>query len=153
MLKLVNLYIDTKVMIKFLFPILTPNKFIFNSIRYLQSEPSMYHHMWTFPWEHLNRHIFISISERNQQHSSIKFNFKYPKTDIEFLDTDGKLCLITYIYLYLIYLYFKSAQPPSVNKSASYSQALRISNICTETNEVTKHLAELIEPFLKRVYQ
>ena len=138
-------------MIKFLFPILTPNKFIFNSIRYLQSEPSMYHHMWTFLY--LSVYIFISISERNQQHSSIKFNFKYPKTDIEFLDTDGKLCLIIYIYLYLIYLYFKLVQPPSLNKSGSYSQALRISNICTETNEVTKHLAELIQAFLKRVYQ
>lgn len=34
-----------------------------------------------------------------------------------------------------------------------YPQALCISIICTETNEMTKHLAELKKTFLKRVYQ
>ena len=48
------------------------------------------------------------------------------------------------------YLHFKSAHSPSLRKSIPHSQALRISNICTETNEVTKQLAELKETFLKR---
>lgn len=34
-----------------------------------------------------------------------------------------------------------------------YSQARRISGICTETNEVTKRLTELKEAFLIRGYQ
>ena len=33
----------------------------------------------------------------------------------------------------------------SFKKNIPYSQALRISNICTETNKVTKHLAKLKE--------
>ena len=59
--------IAAKVIIKFLFLILTLNNFIFNSISYLQIngcswEPSVHHHhMRTFLWESLNRHISIRI--------------------------------------------------------------------------------------------
>ena len=34
-----------------------------------------------------------------------------------------------------------------------YTQAFCVSNICSETNEMTKHLAELRKAFLKRGYQ
>ena len=86
------------------------------------------------------------------------------KRPLEFLDTkiykdtNGKLFLIAYRNQQTRqnYLHFKSAHPPSLKKSIAQSQVLRISNICTETNEtyiLTKHLAKLKEAFLKHGYQ
>ena len=51
------------------------------------------------------------------------------------------------------YLHFKSAHPKYLKKRIPYSQALRILKTCSKTNEVTKHLAELKEAFLKGSYQ
>ena len=47
---------------------------------------------------------------------------------------------------------YTSAHPSSLKKSILYSQALHISNICTETNEMNKRPAELKKEFLKRSY-
>ena len=62
-------------------------------------------------------------------------------------DTNNKLCLTIYRKPTdrQNYFYFKSANPSSPSTSHS--------NICNETNEVTKHLPELKEAFLKRGYQ
>ena len=132
-----------------------------------QWEPFVHHPMQTFSWERLNRHIFIRISEiktitylryigdlffiwkrtkekllsfiedLNKKHPSIKFNFKYSKTEIEVLDTkiykdtNGKLCLTIFHKPTdrKNYLHFKSAHSPSLKKSIPYSKALHISNI------------------------
>ena len=101
------------------------------------------------------------IEDLNKKHPSIKFNFKYSKTEIEVLDTkiykdtNGKLCLTIYHKPtdQKNYLHFKSAHSPSLKKSIPYSQALHISNICAEIKEKMKHLAELNETFLKCHYQ
>ena len=97
----------------------------------------------------------------NKKHPSRKFNFKDSKTEIEFLhskiykDTDGNFFLTIYNKPtgQQKYLRFKSDHPPSLKKSIPYSQTLRDLNICTETNEITKHLVKLKEAFLKRGYQ
>ena len=79
------------------------------------------------------------------------FDFKYSKIEIEFLDTkiykdtNGKLCLTIYHKPtdWQNYLNFKSSHPPSNHqKSIPYSEAFRISNICTENwwiEAVLKH--------------
>ena len=77
---------------------------------------------------------------------------------MQFLDT--KNCKYANGKLYLTiyrkptdrqnYLHLKSAHPPSLKKIIPFSQALRISGACTETNEVTD---ELKETSLKRGYQ
>ena len=98
---------------------------------------------------------------QKRKYTSIKFNFKYSKIEIEFLrpmnykDTNGKLCLTIYRKPtdWQIYLHFKSTRPPSLKKIIPCSQALRISGICTKTNEVMKHHAELKEAFLKCGHQ
>ena len=109
-----------------------------------------------------NRGATTIIPRRpKKKYSSIKFDFKYSKTEIKVLETkiyknnNGKLCLTIYRKPtdWQNYLHFKSAYPPSLKKSIAYFQALRISNICTETNEVTKHLTKLKETFLKHGYQ
>ena len=49
-------------------------------------------------------------------------------------------------------LHFISAHPSSLKKSIPCSQALPISNNCTETNEMIEHLEELKKILLKRGY-
>ena len=88
------------------------------------------------------------IKDLNQKLPSLKFNFKYSKTEVEVLDTtiykdtNSKLYLTSYCKPTerQNYKHFKSAHPPSLKKSIPYSQALCISNICTKTNGVMKHL-------------
>ena len=60
-----------KVIIKFLFLILTLNHFIsrasiISKSKVAQWEPSVHYHMRISIWESLNRHIFIGTSERKQ---------------------------------------------------------------------------------------
>ena len=50
-------------------------------------------------------------------------------------------------------LHLKSAHLSSLRKSIPYSQDLHISNISTETNGMTNHLADLGKVFLTRGYQ
>ena len=97
-----------------------------------------------------------NIHRRPQQkHYSFKFNFKYSKTETEFLDakifkeTNGKLCLTSYCKPtdWQNYSHFKSDNPSPLKKNFPCSQAPHLSNICTEINEVTKHLAKLNEAF------
>lgn len=89
-----------------------------------------------------NRGVTNIIHRRPQQkHPSIKVDYKYSKTEIEFWitkiykDTNGKLCLTIYCKPteWQNYLHFKWAHPASLKKSIPYSQALSISNICNAT--------------------
>ena len=83
------------------------------------------------------------MNEINQKHQSIKFDFKFSKESIEFLDTlvyiDSKNRLQTTLYKKPTdcqnYLHAKSAHPFSLKKSIPYSQALRIKRICSTFEE------------------
>ena len=74
------------------------------------------------------------VNEINQKHQSIKFEFKFSKESLEFLDTlayiDSKNRLQTTLYKKPTdcqnYLHAKSAHPFSLKKRIPYSQALRI---------------------------
>ena len=86
------------------------------------------------------------MNEMNQKHQSIKFNFKFSKKSIEFLDTvyiDNKNRLQTTFYKKSAdsqnYLHAKSAHSFSLKKSILYSQALRIKRICSTFEEYRKH--------------
>ena len=101
-----------------------------------------------FIWKGTEEELLWFIEDLNKKHSSIKLNFNYSKTVFRHSHrqgTKGKLCLTIYRKPANRQnsLHFKSAHPPSLKKSIPYSEALRISNIRTETNEVTKHFAEL----------
>ena len=74
------------------------------------------------------------MNKINQKHQSIKFDFKFSKESIEFLDTlvyiDSNNRLQTNLYKKPTncqnYLRAKLAHPFSLKKSIPYSQALRI---------------------------
>ena len=103
------------------------------------------------------RHFMNKI---NQKHQSIKFDFKFSKESIEFLDTlvyiDSKNRLQTTLYKKPTdcqnYLHAKSAHPFSLKKSIPYSQALRIKRICSTFEEYRKHSQDLIKRFVEKGY-
>ena len=115
-------------------------------------------HRWFFFWRGTkeSRDYYHLQETSTKMHPSIKFHLKYSKTEIEFLDTkiykhtNSKLCLTINRKPTdrQNYLHFKSVHPPFLKKTIPYSQALCISKICPETNEMTKYLAQLKEAFL-----
>lgn len=102
----------------------------------------------------------IFIHQLNTLHPTIKFDAKYSKTSIEFLDTqiykstDGKLqtTLYTKPTDRQSYLHNKSYHPSSCKRSIAYSQALRIRRICSEDSEFKIHTDKLLEKLMERGY-
>ena len=100
------------------------------------------------------------LNEINQKHQSVKFDFKFSKESIEFLDTsvyiDRKNRLQTTLYKKPTdcqnYLHAKSAHLFSLKESIPYSQALRIKRICSTFEEYRKHSQNLIKRFVEQSY-
>ena len=109
-------------------------------------------------WIKSESKLRIFRNEINQKHQSIKFDFKFSKENIEFLDTlvhiDSNSRLQTTLYKKPTdcqnYLHAKSAHPFSLKKSIPYSQALRITRICSTFEEYRKHSQDLIKRFVEK---
>ena len=189
--------IATKVIIKFLFLILTLNNFVFNGIHYLQKigcamgtvyAPN-YANIFmgkfekTYIYPYINQFsnfycrfiddiFFISngtviqlqefIKKLNNHHPTIKFDFKFSKTSIEFLYTTvyrskEQNKLLTTVYCKPIdrrnFLHYTSAHPRSLIKSIPYNQALRLKKICAETSDLSKNQQVLKESFINRLFE
>ena len=189
--------IATKVIIKFLFLILTFNNFVFNGIHDLQNigcameticAPN-YANIFmgkfekTYIYPYINQFsnfycrfvddIFFIwngtviqlqefIKKLNNHYPTIKFDFKFSKTSIEFLDTTvyknkEQNKLLTTVYSKPTdrrhFPHYTSAYPRSLIKSIPYSQALRLKKICTETSELLKNLQVLKESFINRGFK
>ena len=99
--------------------------------------------IWTISENQLN----IFINEINKKHHSIKFDSKFSKDKIEFLNTlvykDHNNRLQTTLYKKTTdrqnYVYTKSAHHLSLKKSIPYSQTLRIKRVCATFDEYKKH--------------
>ena len=188
--------IATKVIIKFLFLILTLNNFIFNGLHYLQKigcamgticAPTYanifmgeFEKKFIYPciksfcnfycrfiddifllWNGTEEELLSFISKLNKCHPTIKFDFKYSKEQIDFLDTTvyknrQKNKLYTKIYHKPTdqrnFLHHQSAHPKSLIKSIPYAQAIRVKKICSEQSELNKNLDKLKTDFVKRGY-
>ena len=100
------------------------------------------------------------MNEINQKHQSIKFDFKFSKENIEFLNTlvyiDSNNRLQTTLYRKRTdsqnYLHAKLAHPFSLKKSIPYTQALKIKCICSTFKEHRKHSQDLIKRFVEKDY-
>ena len=105
--------------------------------------------------------LLTFFEKLNQQHSSIKFEMKYSRDKIEFLDN------LIYKYknnniqttLYKKpkdrqnYIHSKSAHPFSLKNSIAYSKALRLKQISSTTGEYEKHTDNLKKQLFKKVIQ
>ena len=102
------------------------------------------------------------IKNLNNRHPTIRFDFKFSKTSIEFLDTTvyknkEQNKLLTTVYCKptdrINFLHYTSAHPRSLIKSIPYSQALRLKKICAATSEISKNLQVLKESFIDRGFK
>ena len=99
------------------------------------------------------------MNEINKKYQSFKFDFKFSKENIEFLDTlvyiDSNNRLQTTLYKKPTdcqnYLHAKSAHLFSLKKSMLYSQALTIKRICSTFEEYRKHSLDLIKRFVEKI--
>ena len=96
----------------------------------------------------------------NKKHPSIKFEFKYSQTKIEFIDilvyNDHNNILHTTIYRKQTdrqnYFESRSEHPKLLKDSIPYSQGLRIKRMCSSQQEFLNHTAKTISQFQKRCY-
>ena len=111
-------------------------------------------------WTKSEKDLIEFLNELNTKHTSIKFEFKYSRQQIEFLDTllyiDNNNKLQTTLYKKPTdrqnYLHSKSEHPYSLKKSIAYSQVLRIKRICSTQNEFEKHSSNLLQQLKKKGY-
>ena len=114
-----------------------------------------------FLWNGTEEELKSFINRVNLVQPTIKFETNYSYTEINFLDTTVKITsnneLVTALYKKETdrntFLHRKSYHLPSTKKSISYSQALRISRICSDDNDYHKQLEELKDRFIQRGYR
>ena len=111
-------------------------------------------------WNKSKTQLLDFITKLNCRRPKIKFEFKYSKTSSEFLDTKiyknkEKNKLLTTIYRKPTdrrkFLVPTSADPKSLINSMPFSQAFRLTKICSKPLELNKH--ELNESFINRGYK
>ena len=112
-------------------------------------------------WTKSEKQLKDFMSELNQKHPSIKFDYKFDCKQIEFLDTlvyiDQQNKLQTTLFQKSSdrqnFLNAKSKHPYSLKKSIPYSQALQIRQICSTFQEYHSHSRKLAEEFVKKGYK
>ena len=109
-----------------------------------------------FIWKGTENELNEFFKEINKVHQTIKFDYDYSKTEINFLDLtiykDATGKLATKVYTKptdrQAYLHRNSAHPSHLKKSIPYGQALRLRRICSdlnEFNEASKNLKSRLE--------
>ena len=111
-------------------------------------------------WTKSEKDLIEFLNELNTKHISIKFEFKYSRQQIEFLDTlvyiDNNNKLQPTLYKNFTdhqnYLHSKLEHSYSLKKRIAYSQVLRIKRICSTQNEFEKHSCNLLQQLKKNGY-
>ena len=99
------------------------------------------------------------MTEFNNYHPNVKFTYETSKENITFLDLDVSLSgnkLTTDLHTKSTdkhqYLHYTSAHPAHTKRSIIYSQALRMSRICSYKTDFEKHLVNMKSWFQARGY-
>jgi hypothetical protein len=111
-------------------------------------------------WTQSDEELQNFLSRANNLHPSFKFTHEISNTTVSFLGTSSSLSegeLSTYVYSKPTdnneYLLPSSCHPPRVTKSILYSQALRISQICSTDKSLKKRLGQLKNHLKRRGYK
>ena len=113
-----------------------------------------------FIWKNSEAELKSFFKEINEIHPAIKFDVKYSYKEISFLDTTVKITSNNELVTTLLkkqtdkqsFLHHKSYHPSSTKKSIPFSQALRLSRICSDKIDYFNQLGELKLKFTQRGY-
>ena len=112
-----------------------------------------------FIWTHGEEKLAIFLNDLNNYHPNIKFTIESNKDHIPILYLSVKLScnkLSTDLYVKSTdrhqYLHYTSSHPEHTKKSVVYSQALRLSRICSKEKDFEKHICEMKSWFSQRRY-
>ena len=112
-----------------------------------------------FIWHGSERELKEFLEVINTVHPTIKFDHKYSRTSIEFLDTivrltNGKLTTTLYTKPTdrRAYLHSGSYHPDSTKKAIAFSQASRLRRICTDSTDFNEHANNLRRDLSNRGY-
>ena len=111
-------------------------------------------------WKGTEEELKAFIEMINVAHPTIKFDTNYSYSEINFLDTKVMITsnnqLITTLHKKPTdrntFIHRKSYHPPATKKSIPYSQALRLSRICSEDYDYHTQLEDLKKKFIERGY-
>ena len=99
------------------------------------------------------------LNELNNFHSNLKFTYETSSCTVNFLDLNVSLrngALHTDLYIKPTdghqYLHYQSSHPLHIKNSIPYSQALRVSRICSSEKDFKTHVSHMKEWFLARGY-
>lgn len=113
-----------------------------------------------FVWKGSEAELKEFLEVINTVHPTIKFDAKYSRKKIDFLDTTVKLhnkklttTLFTKPTDRRAYLHSKSYHPNSTKRSIAFSQASRLRRICTSLEDFWIHAAQLKKDLLNRGYR
>ena len=103
-----------------------------------------------FIWTHGEEKLASFLNVLNNYHPNIKFTHESNKEHIPFLELNMKLLgnkLSTNLYIKSTdrhqYLHYVSSHPDHPKKSVVYSQALKLSRICSEEKKIEEHICEM----------
>ena len=112
-----------------------------------------------FIWTHVEKELHKFMEDLNNHQLNIKFTYTFSKDCVPFLDLDVQLSggeLTKNLHIKPTdrhqYLNFTSSHPNHTKHSIVYSQALRVSRICSRECDFCKHISETKTSFLRRGY-
>ena len=112
-----------------------------------------------FTWTHGKGKLTQFLNDLSNLLYNLKFICKIPSCTFIFLDLnvsirDGAIYIVLYIEPVDCHQYFLclSSHPLQIKTSMPYSQALKVSRICSSGNDLKAHVSRMKELFLARVY-
>ena len=112
-----------------------------------------------FIWTHGEEKLTQFLNELNNFYSNLKFIYETSSCTVIFLDLSVSLrngAIHTDLYIKSTdghqYLHYQSSYPLHITNSIPYSQALRVSRICSSEKEIKTLIFHIKEYFLARGY-
>ena len=112
-----------------------------------------------FIWTHVKEKLEEFLKDFNNYHSNIKFTHEFNKENVLFLDHKVSLSggqLITDLHIKATekhqYLHYTPAHPDHTKRSIVFSQALRVSRICSNKTDFERHLNNMESWLQARCY-
>ena len=112
-----------------------------------------------FVWTHGKESLTKFLDDFNRFHPNLKFTHEFSEKSVTFLDLNVNLSsgsITTDLHIKPtdrhLYLHFSSAHPDHTKRSIVYSQALRISRVCSFEEDFKRHTTRMKSWFLNRGY-